>query len=137
VLYLDSSALAKLYITEPGGQQVRALAEANRGRLLTSVVTWAEVVSALARSRREERISRQEYQLQRRAFTADWVALHVVSATVPVLAPAERLIERYGLRAYDAIQLCSALWIGRPVFACFDERLRRAAAVEGLPVAPD
>jgi len=62
--------------------------------------------------------------------------LHAVNLSLPVLAPAKHLIELYGLRAYDAIQLCSALWLGRPTFACFDERLRRAAAAEGLAVVP-
>ncbi len=136
MLYLDSSALAKLYVAEPGSDEVRALMEANRGRLFTSVATWAEVLSALARCRRENRFAAREYRLQQRAFSSDWSALHAIEVALPVLAPAEHLIELYALRAYDAIQLCSALWIGRPVFACFDERLRRAAAAEGLSVAP-
>lgn len=136
MLYLDSSALAKRYVAEPGGDQVQALMEANRGRLFTSVATWAEVLSVLARCQRESRFSAREYRLQQRAFSLDWSALHAIEVILPVLAPARRLIERHALRAYDAIQLCSALWIGRPLFACFDERLRRAAAAEGLTVAP-
>ncbi len=136
MLYLDSSALAKLYVAEPGTEDARALVEAYRARLFASAVTWAEVQSALARCWRERRISHAQYQLQQRGFAADWSMLHAVNLSLPVLAPAEHLIELYALRAYDAIQLCSALWLGRPVFTCFDERLRRAAAAEGLPVAP-
>lgn len=136
MLYLDSSALAKLYIAEAGSQDVRALVESNRGRVFTCVVTWVEVLSALARCRRERRISPREYQLQQRAVAADWGLWHQVNVTLPVLAPAKRLIERYALRAYDAVQLCSALWVGRPMFACFDQKLREAAAGEGLRPAP-
>ena len=136
MLYLDSSALAKLHIAESGADQVKALVQAYAGQLFTSVVTWAEVHSALARYWRERRISHPQYQLQRRGFAADWSMLHAIDVNLPVLAPAGRLIELHALRAYDAIQLCSALWIGRPLFACFDERLRRAAAAEGLSVAP-
>jgi len=58
----------------------------------------------------------------------------VVELTAEVLLKAARLIERHGLRALDAIHLCSALWIGEPAFACFDDRLRNAAAAEGLAV---
>ncbi|MBM3748988.1 MAG: type II toxin-antitoxin system VapC family toxin [Acidobacteria bacterium] len=136
MLYLDSSALAKRYVAEPGSDESRLLMEANQGRLFTSVATWAEVLSALARCARENRCSTREYRLLQRAFSLEWNALHPIDVTLPVLAPAGRLIERHALRAYDAIQLCSALWIGRPLFACFDERLRRAAAAEGLAVAP-
>lgn len=136
MLYLDSSAMAKLYVAEPGSEDTKALMQAHRGRLFSSVVTWAEVQSALARCWRERRISYAQYRLQQRGLAADWCMLHAVNLSLPVLAPAERLFQRHALRAYDAIQLCSALWIGRPVFACFDERLRRAAAAEGLSVAP-
>lgn len=137
MLYLDSSALAKLYVAEPGSEDVRVLVEAHRGRLFTSVVTWVEVQSALARCWRERRISHAQYQSQHQGFAADWRMLHAVNLSLPVLAPAERLFQQHALQAYDAIQLCSALWIGRPVFACFDARLRRAAAAEGLSVAPE
>jgi len=36
VLYLDSSALAKLYVAELGTDDVRVLVQAYRGRLFTS-----------------------------------------------------------------------------------------------------
>jgi hypothetical protein len=34
------------------------------------------------------------------------------------------------------VHLCAALWIGRPLFACFDTRLRAAAEAEGLTPVP-
>lgn len=58
--------------------------------------------------------------------------MHVVELTRAVVAPSARLIARHGLRGYDAVQLCSALWTGRPWFSCFDLRLRVAARAEGL-----
>ncbi len=136
MLYLDSSALAKLYIAESGTDDVTVLVQAYRGRLFTSVVTWAEVHSALARYWRDRRISHAQYRVQQLAFASDWSMLHATALTLAVLAPAGRLIELHALRAYDAVQLCSALWLGRPTFACFDDRLRRAAGAEGLAVAP-
>lgn len=136
MLYLDTSALAKRYIVELDSGSVQPLFDENQGRLFTSVVTYAEVLSVLARCWRERRISARQFQAQKRAFLADWGAFHVVGLSLQVLSPAARLIQRYRLRAYDAIQLCSALWIGRPAFATFDARLRRAAAREGLPLAP-
>ena len=137
MLYLDTSALAKLYVWEAGTADVQALVAQNAGRLFTSVATFAEVFSVLTRCLRERRFSRSSYRAQRRSFLADWSGLHVVELTTPVLSPADRLIQRHGLRGLDAIQLCSALWIGRPRFVCFDLRLRLAAQREGLPAAPD
>lgn len=136
MLYLDTSALAKLYVIEPGGEGVSSVVAENEGRLFTSVATYAEVLSVLGRCLRERRISRRRYQFQKQAFLADWRSLHVVELTEDVLSPAGSLIERYGLRGFDAVQLCSALWVGRPLFACFDLRLRRAAEAQALTVVP-
>ena len=136
MLYLDTSALAKLYIIEPEGLGIQAILKTNEPWLFTSIVTYAETLATRARSMREERIARQSYQRQKKAFLSDWNALHVVALTPAVLSSAEQLTDRHGLRGFDAIHLCSALWIGRPSFACFDERLRRAAAGEGLTVIP-
>jgi len=137
MLYLDTSALVKLYIREPGSREVEALAKENQPWVLTSLVAFAETFSMLLRSLREGRITHPVYRRQKRAFLADWETWHVVGLSQPLLAPVERLIERYGLRGFDAIHLCTALSIGRPEFACFDERLRAAAGAEGLPVVPE
>ena len=49
------------------------------------------------------------------------------------------LAERRALRGFDAIHLASALEVEEltsavPSFCCFDDRLREAAAAEGLPI---
>lgn len=53
-----------------------------------------------------------------------------------ILAGAARLVARHPLRAYDAMQLASALAVmeadPRTRFACFDAQLNAAAAAEGL-----
>jgi predicted nucleic acid-binding protein len=136
VLYLDTSALAKLYIAEPESQLMSKTVEVNSSWLATSRVTYAEVLSVLARCLRANRLSPAAYRLQKKAFLDDWSAMFVVELTVDVLSEVARVIERHGLRGLDAIHLCSALWVGRPSFACFDDRLRSAAVAEGLPLAP-
>jgi hypothetical protein len=136
VLYLDTSALAKLYLEEPDSQLVLKAVEANDSWLATSRVTYAELLSVLVRCRRANRISPAAYKRQKKAFLEDWSEMIVVELTPDVLSNAGHLIERHGLRGLDAVHLCSALWIGQPLFACFDDRLRGAAAAEGLPLAP-
>jgi len=136
VLYLDTSALAKLYLEEPDSQLVSKTVGVNSSWLATSRVTYAEVLSVLVRCLRTNRISPAAYRLQKKAFLEDWTEMIVVELTSDVLSNAGHLIERHGLRGLDAIHLCSAMWIGQPSFVCFDDRLRSAASAEGLPLAP-
>ena len=65
----------------------------------------------------------------------------VVGATTRVLDQAARLCSRFPRRAYDAVQLASALAArdadpGLGTMAAFDESLRRAVLAEGLAVVP-
>jgi uncharacterized protein len=135
VLYLDSSALAKLYVWEPESPSVEKAVHANIPWIATSRETYAEMFSVLTRCQRDDRLSPSSYKTQKKAFLADWATFHIIELTAAVLKDAVRHTERHALRGYDAIQLCSALWIGQPSFACFDDRLRNAALSEGLSLA--
>jgi predicted nucleic acid-binding protein len=60
-----------------------------------------------------------------------------IAPVVPVLDLAADLTDGYDLRAYDAIQLASAVAVRRidntcKVFACFDKGLSSAAGSEGF-----
>jgi uncharacterized protein len=135
MLYLDTSALVKLYLFEPESALTQKVVRSNSPWLGTSRVTYAEVLSVLNRCLRDRRLSPVAYKLQKKTFLADWSAFHVVEVTQEVLSNAGSFIERHSLRGFDAIHLCSAVWLGQPLFACFDDRLRNAAAAEGLSLA--
>jgi uncharacterized protein len=68
-------------------------------------------------------------------------AFAVVAATAEILDLAARTVARHPLRAYDAVQLASAL-AARSAdpslsgFACFDESLTAAARAEAFSVIP-
>ena len=54
---------------------------------------------------------------------------------------AARLVAAHGIRAYDAVQLASAIAAREAdaecaTVACFDQRLRRAAAAEAFSLIP-
>jgi predicted nucleic acid-binding protein len=136
MLYLDTSALAKLYVLEPETHEIQRLVDSQSGLVFTSVVTYAEMLAVLARCRREDRLTGAAHRSAKRRFLRDWRTIHVVGVDERVLAPAETLIETHNLRGFDAIHLCAALWLGRPLFACFDTRLRSAAGSAGLPLVP-
>jgi predicted nucleic acid-binding protein len=66
----------------------------------------------------------------------------VLSLTEPVLIAAAREAARHALRAYDAVQLASALAVRDldprcSQFACFDSELRRAASRAGFLLVPE
>jgi len=142
--YLDSSALIKRYVAEVGSAWLDATVFAPDDVLkLTSRVTVVEVWSALARRRREASVSAQNHADALAAFREDCATRYLfVELEMPVVEEAGRLLERHILRAYDAVQLASALIASRaltgagfvqPTFLCADDHLLAVAQTEGLP----
>lgn len=142
--YLDTSALIKRYVAETGSEWVRALADPTSGNLLlTSRLTIVETRSALARRRREAPIGDDDHSLLLRVLASHALAqYHFVEVEAPVVELAGTLLDRHILRAYDAVQLASALIIDQAlvaaglsplVFVAADDRLLIAAQAEGLP----
>jgi hypothetical protein len=109
------------------------------------IVWWAtrtECVSALARRRREGRLSPATERHGAEVLAALSEAWAEILPSDPVRSRAERLLGVHALRAADALQLAAALlWTqgetrGRELVS-FDERMRDAAAREGFSVLPD
>ena len=131
-LYLDTSTLVKLYLSEPGSLDVMDMLD-GADAVATCVVTYAEARAALARRRRDKTLSTQEFARSRDAFEADWAALVTIDVTEPLVRRAGGLAEQYGLRAYDGIQLAAyeqvALDAGvdHTIFSSADAALTRAA----------
>ena len=136
MVYMETSALAKRYLSEAESAQVDSIVERSSPEIYTSRITYAEVLSLLARSLRDRRFSPRDYEHQKRRFRQEWDGFHIVEVTAECLLPAERLVERHPLRGLDAVQLCSALLLGRRDFARFDSRLNAAARAEDPPVIP-
>ena len=137
ILYLDTSALVKLYVQEAGTDAVKAWvvgAEATA----TSWVAYAETRAAFARARREGVTAPERHQERIGQFNRDWEALMRVQFLPHIARSAGELTEVYGLRGFDAIHLASALHLRDRVtpvpfvLAAFDRRLRDAAERAGL-----
>jgi len=136
VTYLDTSALVKRFVLEPGSAEVQGLL--TRGAPIASAtIAYAELYSGLTRRRREGGLSQMQYQLACRRFETDWMALVKVELGAEILNAARGLIQRHGLRAFDGIHLASALELqaaaGEAVtFVAADQRLLQAAGAERL-----
>lgn len=135
MVFVDASALVKRYVRERHSVKVRRLVAA--GPVAVSRLSEVEVPSALARLVRERRLSARSSDRAIAAFVTDFTACHVVEITADVTALARTLLHRHDLRAGDAIQLASAVWLRQTVLLsgvlAFDTRLVAAAHAERFP----
>jgi uncharacterized protein len=135
ILFLDTSALAKLYLAESGSDRMRDAAMSERP-VAASHLAFAEIHATFARRVREALLLAAEVEELRRRFAEDWEELTQVPIGAAVLALVPGLCERHPLRGGDALQLASALLLAQGgievTFACSDRRLLDAAAAEGL-----
>jgi predicted nucleic acid-binding protein len=138
ILYLDTSALVKLYIQEVDAALVRDASDAARF-VATSEIAYVELRSALARRLHERGIALSDYRRAIARLQTDWGAILSVALDSPLIRRAGNVAEGYTLRAYDAVHLASALLVaereenkGRFVFACWDRNLSAAATRAGL-----
>lgn len=136
MLYLDTSALVKLYVDEPMAQMVKNAVE-SADAVSTALVAYAEARAAFARARREARLSSPAYRRVVDAFIEDWSRYVVVEITDALAKEAGQLAEGRALRGYDALHLAATLSlqdrIPVPVsFLAFDRQLMSAAKHEGI-----
>lgn len=136
MIYLDTSALVKKYVSERGTAEVRELMKRER-RIVTSKLTYPEICAALARKQREGGVDRLPYQKIWASFSADWQALVLVELSDALFPLVRRLTDEYPLRGADAVHLASALWLGMEIkapltFVAADHPLLKAASDEGL-----
>lgn len=136
IVYCDTSALIKLYIDEANSDEAKELL-VNASVLATCRITWAEVFATFARRAREVSDDAAAIAEAGRVFRADWPAFMIIEITQELVEQAGELAEAFALRGYDSIHVASALLVmrrtGEPItFACFDNRLNKAAALLGM-----
>ncbi|MGP0071293.1 MAG: type II toxin-antitoxin system VapC family toxin [Bryobacteraceae bacterium] len=138
--YLETSALVKLYVREPGSERLlRLTARANNHRFAVLALSRVEMHSAIRRRQREgdidaavaDRLLRQFEQHLESRFIKQILNDQLIDL-------ATSLVSRNALRAYDAVQLAGCLTLkensasDEPSFVCSDQRLLQAAETEGL-----
>ena len=146
-VYLDTSALVKLYLEEEGTARVMELTEdPDVVQMIILVITLIESRSAVRRRQREGNVSGADAdRILKQMEEEASASYHIQSLTDAVMEEAARLIDRHPLRAYDALQLAGCLIArqnvpGTLTFVCADTRLCEAARSEGLttlnPLSP-
>lgn len=145
-LYLDTSALLKLFVEEDGSGRVRALAEGRLGAdvLLVSRLGYTEASISLARMVHLGRISPADLPHHLVSLEDYWdQSIQEVELSEEILEEARQLAQRFPLRAYDAIHLASAreakrmlrgMFDGELRFLAFDAALLKAAQAVGFTI---
>ena len=113
--FFDTSGLVKRHVGEAGSGWVRSLTRASTGHVIyVSQITAVEMVAAITRRQRGGGLRAAQARAilgHFRRHLADRYA--VLGVTPNLLEEAARLARTHGLRAYDAVQLATALEIDR------------------------
>ena len=129
MIFLDTSALAKRYMEEPGSDTVRDLM-AGDGSWSASMLARAEMSIVLCRA-----VGHATSAVYRRLLD-DWDRFTVVPMDAQCLADAVSIGCEHRVRTSDAIHLAAALRVPAATFLSFDARQIVAARAIGLEVIP-
>lgn len=139
--FLESSALAKLFVQEQGSDQLIALIERlSQPQKLVSALSGVEVHSAIKRRQRMGELESAHAAEAIAVLASELAQMTEQPVNAPVIETAKQMLDHHPLRALDAIQLASC-WTVRAVsgitdivFAASDEALLQAAAAEGFQI---
>lgn len=142
--FFDSSAIVKRYVNETGTAWVLNLVDPTTGNhSYVARITGVEVVSAVARQRRDGSLSAADAATVLAQFRHDLTTEYrVVELTPALILTAMALAEMHTLRAYDAVQLAAAVEVNNLcvtlgvvlTLISGDAALNAAATAEGLAV---
>jgi uncharacterized protein len=142
-LYMDSSALVKRYYNEIGSDLMEGFYQQEYTKIIISVIAVVELGSTFARKLRERNIDENKYEKILAEFMDDYVNEYIkVEVDFELLNLAVKLAKRNALKAYDALQLASAvlmkegIWLNgeadKITFVVADISLEKAAQAEGF-----
>jgi uncharacterized protein len=138
VVYIDSSALAKWYLNEPGSAEFVDFIRSQQLAMI-SRLTVVEVRSLLARRRRAGDISAEYHQDAVGTFETDvrrgFLQVEPLFDNQAIIAAdfIDRLVDQ-PLRTLDALHLAVAHTIGVRLIATADRALARAAQALGFAI---
>ena len=132
-IFFDSSAFAKRYIEEPGSDKVADLC-VQATLLGVSSICLPEVISGLCRLSRDSILTRNQYEVTKRALLKDFEDITVCNITPAVIGQTIHILETNRLRTLDAFHIGCALEWKAEIFVSSDLRQISAAKKMGLKV---
>ncbi len=138
IVFLDTSALLKLYREEEGSAQVER--EVNNANVIyLSTLAELEFRSSVWKHCRTKEISEGQVAIAVEAFVKDYSEYTFIEMSDEIISSAEKLLMKYGndgLRTLDSIQLASALTLRDEncLFLTYDKKLKKMLQKEDLDV---
>ncbi len=117
IIYLDSSAIVKCYVMEPGSEEVGEVYDrALVGEYIIAFSAWniGEVLGVLDKYRRRGWLTPKDYAKARTMFVSETLRLlrlglvRIVPVKTRLLIESWALIEKYHIYEADALQIVSA-----------------------------
>lgn len=136
ILYLDTSALVKAYVSEQHSSTV--LSTMRRSDIVaTHLIAYVEAHAAFSRLKREKKINENELEEIKKSFVSDWEDYLQIENNKNLMEHAVEFSDAFALRAYDSVHLAAAVLLLRQsgqevMFACYDQQLNKAAKILGL-----
>ena len=133
ILFFDTSALIKRYISERGSDKVDDLFNMAT-QIFVSAITKTESFSTLRRLRSENNLSRKEYNAIKTNIEVDFQYFVVIPFIYEIESSAIKLIEQNQLKSLDSIQLSTAIYCKSIIdnLVAEDTRLLKSAKAEKL-----
>lgn len=134
-LYLDTSALVPLVVSEPSTATCRT-AWGRADLVVSSALTRVEATAALARAARHGRLATDQLTAAQQSLDEIWARVAEVPADGRRLDAAVQAALRHALRGYDAVHCASAVLVldDDLLAASGDQELLAAWRAEGLAV---
>ena len=141
IIYCDTSALMKLFVAELHTEAMQNIA-AESTRLVVSQLTWPEMCAGLGLKQRTNQVDTKIALTALERLSTEWPRYSRLAVDEDLMVGAGELALRFGLRAYDSVQLASAQRIHRLlgnnlIFCCFDKQLNAAAAALAINILPE
>ena len=137
-LFLDTSALVKLFYKEKGSQQIELLVNDTGNTIWISELSRIEFFSALFRKYRERLLTDAELEQAVNGFEEQLHFFSLEPISILIFNECALLIRKHGksdsLRTLDAIQLAAFLTIAESdwQFVLADEKLEKVAGSIGI-----
>ena len=139
ILYLDTSALVKLFVEETHSDRVRQ-AVSTAQLTVTHAIAYVEACATFARAA-HARGDGALFPALRANLDIQWKSWEILDATELLIRRAADLAGRYRLRGYDSLHLAAAASAFEAFrgqvpfhFAVFDDQLTDAAKQAGIPL---
>ena len=132
-VFLDTSALAKRYVQEPGSEELEHLFFNVATEMIVSTLSRPECSSAIGRKVRDRELLKESAIHALREFEHDWKNLFIkIPLTEKIALSASKLTIQYYLKSADAVHLETAVMVDAELFVASDQQLISVAEKVGL-----